>query len=348
MPNFTKKTLLFGIVVPDGISEKKEAQNLVKTYKRNYVLSSVGLSILIHILAFKTQNLNILYYGIFLLLMSMGLNYIFVHNKAKALKIQKGWTVNKKQMVVVDTSQQYNKNYLSDKWFWIPIGISVFTIFMTMIQYPHLPDVISTRFDLRGEPIGYSEKGFLNVFGVPFTQVGMIGMFYFIHRVIQRAKPNIQASRPKSSLHQNQIAKRYWAIYLLVTLVVMVVQFCYMQLNIIKIVAHSLITYYFIHGIAIGVPLFGAIFVSSITGQSGSRIKVADEEEPNSSVIDRDDDKYWKLGMFYFNSDDPTLFIEKRFGIGWTINYGRPLSIVFILIIILLLFVYFPLSLALK
>ena len=37
-----------------------------------------------------------------------------------------------------------------------------------------------------------------------------------------------------------------------------------------------------------------------------------------------DDDRYWKLGIFYWNHDDASLFVPERFGIGWTINLGRP------------------------
>jgi uncharacterized membrane protein len=31
----------------------------------------------------------------------------------------------------------------------------------------------------------------------------------------------------------------------------------------------------------------------------------------------------WKLGLFYFNPDDPALFVEKRIGIGYTINFAH-------------------------
>ena len=34
-------------------------------------------------------------------------------------------------------------------------------------------------------------------------------------------------------------------------------------------------------------------------------------------------DKYWKLGVIYFNPDDAALFVEKRAGIGYTMNFGR-------------------------
>jgi uncharacterized membrane protein len=37
-------------------------------------------------------------------------------------------------------------------------------------------------------------------------------------------------------------------------------------------------------------------------------------------------DGRWILGIFYFDRNDPAMFIEKRFGIGYTMNMGRPAS----------------------
>lgn len=37
-----------------------------------------------------------------------------------------------------------------------------------------------------------------------------------------------------------------------------------------------------------------------------------------------DDDEHWKLGVFYYNPDDASLFLPERFGIGWTMNWARP------------------------
>ena len=38
----------------------------------------------------------------------------------------------------------------------------------------------------------------------------------------------------------------------------------------------------------------------------------------------RDDDEHWKLGILYLNRDDASLFLPKRFGIGWTMNFAHP------------------------
>ena len=44
-----------------------------------------------------------------------------------------------------------------------------------------------------------------------------------------------------------------------------------------------------------------------------------------------DDPANWKLGIFYFNKEDTRLFPPKRFGIGWTINFANPNSILSLL-----------------
>ncbi len=43
-----------------------------------------------------------------------------------------------------------------------------------------------------------------------------------------------------------------------------------------------------------------------------------------TEAVFRDDDRYWSGGIFYNNPDDPNLFVPKRFGLGWTLNFGHP------------------------
>ncbi|MDX5709234.1 DUF5808 domain-containing protein, partial [Clostridioides difficile] len=55
-------------------------------------------------------------------------------------------------------------------------------------------------------------------------------------------------------------------------------------------------------------------------------------------------EKYWIAGIMYNNPNDPSLMVNKRFGIGWTINFGNPLGkILYIAIALLLIFSLFSL-----
>lgn len=46
---------------------------------------------------------------------------------------------------------------------------------------------------------------------------------------------------------------------------------------------------------------------------------------------DHSPDSAWKLGMVYYNPEDPALLLEKRFGVGYTLNFGRPMAWVIVL-----------------
>jgi hypothetical protein len=41
----------------------------------------------------------------------------------------------------------------------------------------------------------------------------------------------------------------------------------------------------------------------------------------------------WKWGVFYNNPEDPALVVDKRFGLGWTFNFGHPKSWIVIAVI---------------
>jgi len=70
-------------------------------------------------------------------------------------------------------------------------------------------------------------------------------------------------------------------------------------------------------------------------------------EKPTQETLDawHNDPKNWKLGLFYFNKSDKRIFPPKRIqGMGWTVNFANPwsiLSIVGIIALFLLLIKYF-------
>jgi len=49
-------------------------------------------------------------------------------------------------------------------------------------------------------------------------------------------------------------------------------------------------------------------------------------------------DECWKLGIIYFNPEDPAIFVEQRFGIGYTLNFANSATWIFGGIIVALSF----------
>jgi uncharacterized membrane protein len=48
------------------------------------------------------------------------------------------------------------------------------------------------------------------------------------------------------------------------------------------------------------------------------------DAEEDTGLIHRDDDKHWRGGLFYINREDHALVVPRRFGLGWTLNFGNP------------------------
>ncbi|MCZ0702958.1 putative membrane protein [Natronobacillus azotifigens] len=331
LPLLMKKTLLFGVVIPEELSDREEVVEIRKRYIRNSSISAIFISIVINIFAIMFQSMDVLLMGIIVLIVLFGINYVDVHKKAKTLKAEKKWTIDKKQMVVVNTSKpEEEKNSLSYYW-GLPLLIMLFTFLFTFVQYSGLSEEIPHQFDIVGNPVSYRQTNFWNVFLLPLTQLGISITFYGVYKILQKAKISIQARRPLASFIQNQLAKKYWIVYILITNVVLNLYLAYIQLTVLEVITPTTAVNVLIYGFGVAIPVIGAIYVSMKTGQSGNRIKVDVAEEVDDEIIDRDDDQHWKWGLFYYNPHDPTVFIEKRFGIGWTINWGRPLGIVLVL-----------------
>lgn len=63
--------------------------------------------------------------------------------------------------------------------------------------------------------------------------------------------------------------------------------------------------------------------------------------------IDRKNSKYWTWGLFYYNPDDPELFVEKKYGFGQTFNmaHNRAYYLLFFVIIFPIAIIVIPLYL---
>jgi uncharacterized membrane protein len=74
------------------------------------------------------------------------------------------------------------------------------------------------------------------------------------------------------------------------------------------------------------------LFRGNLIGRGAS--PAAFHEAP---AYDGTPDSAWRLGLFYFNPADPAILVPKRFGFGWTLNFGRPIAWLFMAGVVLLL-----------
>ena len=85
--------------------------------------------------------------------------------------------------------------------------------------------------------------------------------------------------------------------------------------------------------------LLAFIFVNLIRivktyGQGGALMENATVETPLTNGLA--DNTHWVLGLFFVDSDDPSIMVEKRFGLGYALNYGNWRAVLFVATFIML------------
>jgi uncharacterized membrane protein len=210
-------------------------------------------------------------------------------------------------------------------WFIPHLLVAAVTAIFTVVNYEAFPDRIVMQYGLDGTPTNVVDKSWPVVLFPVWMQLFMIVTFAVVNYGIAAGKQQIDASNPRSSLKRNLIFRRKWSAFTLGSGFLLTAMFGLfpiqqlygLDMNVLFAAVLTVVT----------IVLLWTIRLGFVTGQGGSRIKLPDEPgEAPTGKVNRDDDRYWILGQFYYNPEDPALFLEKRFGIGWTMNFARPLA----------------------
>jgi len=238
-----------------------------------------------------------------------------------------------------------NKNeksgVISQKWFLIPIGIILLNIIIGLVIYPSLPSKLPTHWDMMGRVDGYMNKSISAVFLMPLFQ-GFIGIvIYLSYFAIKKAKHHINPRDPEQSLKKNFVFRKVWSTYFLMTLILVEVLFSIINMMTLDIFTNIKLFNIFSFSIT-GISILGAIILGLILGQGGDRLNLGDSNKSSKNYYI--DDKHWKFkNWIYFNPEDKSVFIEKRVGLGWTVNIGRPMGLIlfiFPIIIVILSLIF--------
>jgi len=256
------------------------------------------------------------------------------------IKRKNQWNIDKNQYVYVDTeyvSAKRKKVAVSPLWYIIPILTIGISSLLIWINYDSLPNSIAIHWGFLGEADNWISKTPTSVMKVPILQLFVILLIFFAHMTICWSKQQIDTSDPETSMKKDRIFRRRISIFLLV--IVIYSTFTTSLFNLISLdIIHINETITAIISISFFVVIAcSGIYIAFFTGQGGSRLSLKSEKSNTSQS--RNDDKFWKLGIFYVNKNDPSIFVEKRFGIGYTINFGNLWGIAVMIIIILLIFV---------
>ncbi len=325
MPYLTRETVSFGI----SVSEEAFRSEPLRRMRKTYALTSLGIYTVLFILciysAFRSegdieQNGALGIYVSMMVVVSIALNLIF-YFRMKKMRPSLLSAPATKSVIAIDTGFRRNSLILSNYWFLLHAVVIVVSLILVLVNYDKIPDSIAMKFDFQGEIVSSADKSYRTVLFPNVMQVIMTLLFLFINWSILRSKQQTYAGDPERSIRQNTLFRRRWSMFTMVSGLALVLMFSFIQLNMLNPLDTDVILL-----VSLLIPVFIvllAVILSFNTGQGGSRIG---RPTAGSKVQPVDDDRYWKLGSIYFNPQDPSIFVEKRFGIGWTMNFAHPVG----------------------
>lgn len=333
VPYYTRKTECFGISIP----EKEYFNQTLKHYRKKFAILNIviGFALFCTFIVwylFSKESCSFTIWALFLQLIIGLFIYLHYHNLVKLLKEKSDWKNDVVSAVAIDLSNNSN-DYISSVWLLLfPIMIAA-TIILGFVFYNNMPLHVPIHYDINGQVNGYAQKSYALIFFIPIIQLFMSATFTFVFFMMKSRRRRIDPTNEEESRRKYNIFRKSMGMFSLIEGSLTLFLFACIQLSMLCLINATLM----ITLTAIIMVLLGAleIWIGVKVGQGGSRVKnkkTAATEKLNL----KDSDSYWKLGIFYCNPNDPTLFVEKRFGIGYTVNFGRPASYLIISAIILI------------
>lgn len=212
-------------------------------------------------------------------------------------------------------------------WFWeaLPLLVIAATAGYLIVTYAQAPAIIPIHFGLNGQPNGYAAKSvgtyFIALWTQLFLEVLITGLAVLSAR--GKAQPDAADMRFRRRTLRFLYALKVLVLALLGAIGVVTARAALGQASAVG----------WLGILSLSVPvlvLVGVLGLALTTGQGGSRLAGA-------SPVDRTDDRYWWLGAIYHNADDPSILVERRFGYGWTLNFGNRWSQFILLLLVLML-----------
>lgn len=322
---FSKKGYTLGVSVPKNVKETETMKQILKDYKMMTLTMTIFLGLGQYFASYLTESVGIITLFFFISIALLSLPLIIYNKNLK--NMTQGLSQDKRKIIAIDNNEgkadlrkimaiAYGASLL------LIVGVSIFLY----INYDKIGDKIIMHTDFEGNVTDMRDKTYLNVFYPGLISLVSLAMFYFINLMVIKVRPRISKENPEKSLENNRKAKKAWTYYLGLNAFVMTLLF-EIGVNYLALKNTSL-PLYILTGLTILLSIGGVIYLGIKVGTDGSRLDKMEE------FSFEEDDKYWILGgHFYNNPYDPAIFVAKRIGVGYTINIGRPLGKLLMIII---------------
>jgi uncharacterized membrane protein len=317
LPNLLRPDNLFSVTIAPESRQHPEVRALIARWRIcNAVIGLVAAgACAATFLLPPSSSLFILPVLLLVYLIMVPAIYVAFHRQALAFALPAQGAATR----VASLRPRPSGTLISSWWELVPLSVIALTVILLALRYPTAPAVIPTHFDLTGHANQFATKSIWTFFSIVGVQLGVWVILTLLGAGLSRSRV------PPSTGAAGESYRHVWArlVFVIKTGTVILLS-----------IADLLTTSHPQPGVLAGplaaLPIAFLVTILALTltlalryGQSGWR-QLRRTGSPMTARGDATPDRAWKGGVFYYNPDDPALFVEKRYGLGWTVNFGHP------------------------
>jgi uncharacterized membrane protein len=298
-PVITRPGIFFGATVDRGFPETSAGRRVLRSYRWQMALWGIA-AVLVAALLMPQHPVLAIVIPFLGLMTSAGVSYWL-----KFCEVHSRFGIRRPEIREASLSSRSQKPAVS-LWLALPPFLAVaITALYLHSHWNQFPERIPIRWNGKGQPIGWARHDAMGVYGDLLLgcllNLFVLGLTWMLSRL------------PRKTVMRHVTGRSLQLLLYPLTLTFIVVALLpLMRAPIFGAPGLILACVGMIVMVTFGLVYWSYLQISSSTHQ---------DESP-----DPQNDAYWKAGAFYYNPNDPAIFVSKRVGVGYTLNVANKWS----------------------
>ena len=178
------------------------------------------------------------------------------------------------------------------------------TAALLKLRWQTIPQRFPIHWGFNGQPNGWANRSLGSTFGLLLLATVLVGSFALLGELASRSSPGYQGRGSMLRTIKSSLLAVCWFLTLLFC-AISVLPLTRNPTNHVPLLTMASLV--FIVAILVFVDLRSLRMSATIAASQNTT-----------------DDRFWKAGLFYVNPDDSALMVPKRYGFGYTLNFGQP------------------------
>lgn len=299
-----KEGLMFGCSLAYEYAQTKEISAIQKSFAKQmniFMLVAAVVPLTTFFINYMSIQLTIWMVWLIAVIIFCNVPFALAHGKVMNLKKEKGWNTKSDKTLITDTKLPGKIRTVKAFDFIIPVLVSAAACIYALVNVNNV---------IYGEIYAYSLS--LSFFFV--TILFVIAAF-----VIDRKKCDVISRNSDININYNRASKKIWKdLWVVLSYInaIATAAICFSMKNENNAMIMVLVTIFE----AVIMVIVAVVVMKRKDSLYRSYSKYMEQD------LSRDDDSYWIWGMFYYNPNDKHSSIDKRVGIGTTVNMASGLG----------------------